>query len=74
LSLCIPIVQRNEKASREEREKQAAIFGDKAMGMRREAVGSGFNDAERFKQDKVLDPLRGREDFKKLLAELEVNR
>jgi tetratricopeptide (TPR) repeat protein len=71
LSLCIPIVQRNEKASRDEREKQAAIFGDEAMGMLREAVGSGFNDAARFKQDKDLDPLRGREDFKKLLAELD---
>ena len=34
------------------------------------AVTAGFKEAEQMKQDKDLDALRDREDFKKLLAEL----
>jgi tetratricopeptide (TPR) repeat protein len=74
LSLCIPIVQKNDKASAEERDKQSAIYGDEAMTMLRDAVAKGFKNAAHVKQDKDLDPLRGREDFKKLLAELETNK
>jgi tetratricopeptide (TPR) repeat protein len=71
LSLCIPIVQKNEKGSQEERDKQAAFYGDGAVKMLRDAVAEGFKDAARMKNDKALDPLRQRDDFKKLLAELE---
>ena len=37
----------------------------------RKAVKAGYKDAAHMKQDKDLDLLRDREDFKKLLAELE---
>jgi hypothetical protein len=74
LSLCIRIVQSNDKASQEDRDRQASNFGNEAMGLLREAVGNGFNDAAHMKQDKDLDALREREDFKKLLAELETNK
>ena len=74
LSLCIPIVQKNPTASQEERDKQKAFYGDGAMKMLRDAVAKGFKDTGQMKQDKDLDPLRGREDFKKLLAELEANK
>jgi serine/threonine protein kinase/tetratricopeptide (TPR) repeat protein len=74
LSLCIPIVQKNDKASQEDRDNQAALYGDEAMAMLRDAVAKGFKDTAHMKQDKDLDPLRGREDFKKLLAELEATK
>ena len=32
---------------------------------------AGYKDAAHMKKDSDLDPLRAREDFKKLLAELE---
>ena len=35
------------------------------------AVKAGYRDAAHMKKDTDLDPLREREDFKKLLAELE---
>jgi hypothetical protein len=37
----------------------------------RDAVAKGYKDAARMKEDKDLAPLRDRDDFKKLLAELE---
>ena len=40
-----------------------AEFADRAMEMLHKAVKAGYNDAD-------LDPLRGREDFKKLMAEM----
>src|SRR5262249_24688218 len=62
ISRCVPIVQTNEKASQDERDKQAALYAEEAMALLRDAVQRGFNDAGHMKQDKDLDPLRGRED------------
>ncbi len=46
-------------------------YGDRAMALLHQAVQAGYKDAAHMKKDTDLDPLRGREDFKKLLAELE---
>src|SRR5262249_43128789 len=48
-------------------------YADRAMELLRQAVKAGFKDAAHLRKGTVLDPLRGREDFKKLLAELEMN-
>ena len=47
---------------------------DLAMAWLHKAVAAGFKDAEHMKKDKDLDALREREDFKKLLAELEAKK
>jgi serine/threonine protein kinase/tetratricopeptide (TPR) repeat protein len=44
---------------------------NRAMDWLRKAVAAGFKQTARLKQDKDLDSLREREDFKKLIAELE---
>ena len=44
---------------------------DKAMDLLKQAVKAGFGDAAHMKKDKDLDPLRGRDDFKAVLAALE---
>jgi hypothetical protein len=44
---------------------------DRAMGLLRKAIKAGFNDMEHLKSDPDLGPLHEREDFKKLVAELE---
>ncbi len=41
------------------------------MKMLREAVSKGYKDVAQMKKDTDLDPLRQREDFQKLVAELE---
>jgi WD40 repeat protein/tRNA A-37 threonylcarbamoyl transferase component Bud32 len=51
--------------------KQADAEADRAMSWLLQAVAAGFNNVAHMKHDKDLDSLRGREDFKKLVAELE---
>jgi tetratricopeptide (TPR) repeat protein len=46
-------------------------YADRAMDLLRQAVKAGWKDAAHMKKDTDLDSLRGREDFKKLLQELE---
>jgi tetratricopeptide (TPR) repeat protein len=50
--------------------QRKSAYADRAMELLRVAVKAGFKDASHMARDKDLDPLRGREDFKKLLAEL----
>jgi eukaryotic-like serine/threonine-protein kinase len=54
----------DEKAARER-------YAARAVAVLREAVAKGYKDVAHLKKDTDLDPLRGRDDFKKLLAELE---
>jgi hypothetical protein len=49
------------------REKNA----QQAIDLLRQAVANGYKDIARVKKDKDLDSLRGREDFKKLMADME---
>ncbi len=49
--------------------KQA--YADRAMELLQKAVKAGFKDAAHMKKDPDLDPLRGRDDFKKLLEALD---
>lgn len=46
-------------------------LAEEAMALMKQAVAKGYKDAAHMKQDKDLDALRERDDFKKLLAELE---
>jgi eukaryotic-like serine/threonine-protein kinase len=48
-------------------------YAARAVELLRQAVAKGFKDATHMKKDIDLDPLREREDFKKLLADLEKN-
>ena len=44
---------------------------DRAMSWLRKAVTAGVGNPDAYRIESALDPLRGREDFKKLVAELE---
>ena len=46
-------------------------YADRAMELLQKAVKAGWNNAKHTAKDTDLDPLRDREDFKKLLADLE---
>jgi serine/threonine-protein kinase len=51
--------------------KLADRYAARAVELLREAVAKGFKDIEHLKKDTDLDPLRGRDDYRKLLKELE---
>jgi serine/threonine protein kinase/tetratricopeptide (TPR) repeat protein len=54
-----------------ERQKRADEYAARAVDVLREAVAKGFGNVPLMQTDHDLDSLRSRDDFKKLLAELE---
>ena len=48
-------------------DKQAE-YGDTAMDYLQRSIKAGLKEIGQLNQDKELDPIRGRNDFKKLLA------
>jgi len=50
---------------------QADVDAGRAMALLKQAVEAGFKDQQRLNKDHELDCLRTRQDFKKLIAELE---
>jgi serine/threonine protein kinase len=71
LSLCVPIMATHDKLDAGQRREAARFYGDAAMKLLREAVSKGYKDVPDMKKDTDLDPLRQREDFRQLVAELE---
>jgi serine/threonine protein kinase/Flp pilus assembly protein TadD len=71
LSLCVLAVAKHDKLDAKRRKEAAQFYGDKAMKLLRDAVSQGYKDVAQMKKDTDLDPLRQREDFQKLLVELE---
>jgi hypothetical protein len=71
LALCIPLVEKDTQADAGRRQQQAQFYGDQALALLRTAVARGYRDAAHIRKDADLDPLRGRDDFQQLLAELE---
>ena len=57
-----------------ERQELARRYADQAMDLWRSAVSQGFKDVRFLKTSPALELLRGREDFRRLLAELERNK
>ena len=71
LSLCVPIVAKHDKLDDKQRKEAAQFYGDGAMKLLLEGVSKGYKDVAHMKKDTGLDPLRQRDDFQKLVAELE---
>ena len=74
LSGCIPIAANHQKLDDQQRKESAQFYTDAAMKLLRDAVSKGYKDVAHMKQDTDLDALRQREDFQKLIAELEAKR
>jgi tetratricopeptide (TPR) repeat protein len=72
-ALCVTAVAPGKPPEQLSAEEKAARerYAARAVPALREAVGKGYKDAAHMKRDADLDPLRGRDDFKKLLAALE---
>jgi hypothetical protein len=70
LARCIALVEADISLPAEKRKTLAREYGDRAVKQLRSAIQKGYRDLEQLKRDPVLNPLRPREDFKQLLAEL----
>jgi tetratricopeptide (TPR) repeat protein len=68
---CMPLAEKDMNLPAEQRKVLAQQYADRAMAVLKQAVAKGYKDAGHMKKDSDLDPLRSREDFQKLLAELE---
>jgi serine/threonine protein kinase/tetratricopeptide (TPR) repeat protein len=62
-----------KQAPAADRQKRAEEHASRAMDVLRQAVAKGFGNAQLLRTDHDLDSLRSRDDFHKLLAELERN-
>jgi serine/threonine protein kinase/tetratricopeptide (TPR) repeat protein len=71
LCRCVPIVAKHDKLDDKQRKEAAQFYCDRAMKFLRDGVSKGYKDVTPFKVEPSLDPLREREDFQKLVAELE---
>jgi tetratricopeptide (TPR) repeat protein len=69
LAECIPIAAQAD-APDAAREAAAAQYGDGAICLLRDAVDRGYRDAARLASDTVFGPLRERDDFRRLVADL----
>jgi serine/threonine-protein kinase len=71
LARCIPVAEKDAKLPQARRQELTKSYGDRAMEALRQALAKGYQDAAHMQKDTDLDPLRGRDDFRKLLAELD---
>ena len=70
-ALCAGAAKKPSPASSLPQGARGDKLGDEAMALLKQAVAKGYQNAAHMKQDKDLGALRDREDFKRLLAELE---
>jgi tetratricopeptide (TPR) repeat protein len=71
LSLCIPIVAKHDQLDATQREEAVELYGDAAMRLLHDAASKGFKAVTYMQEDTDLAPLRQRDDFRELAAELE---
>jgi serine/threonine protein kinase len=70
LAHCSLTVARDEKLTHDERSAAAGRYADRAMDSLRLAVKRGYQDRGTLQSSAGLRPLRSRDDFQKLLAEM----
>jgi serine/threonine protein kinase/Tfp pilus assembly protein PilF len=71
LSLCTTLVEKDTRLNETRRQELAQNYADQALALLRQAVAHGFKDAAKIKRVSELEPVRAREEYRKLLAELE---
>src|SRR5262249_10827712 len=74
LALCADSVGKGKPDLSADDMKRRRRCCDLAVEVLNQAADSGFKDADQLQNDPAFDPLRPREDFKKLVAELAVKK
>jgi hypothetical protein len=70
LSRWVPLAEKDSTLPEGKRRQVSADYATRAMAVLRKAVAAGYRDLESLKNDPDLEPLRRRDDFNQLLAEL----
>ena len=70
VSRCVPLAEKDTSLAEAKRKELAQGYGQQAMTLLRQAVKHGFTDAAHMQKDSDLDPLRQRDEFRKLLADM----
>src|SRR5262249_49134671 len=73
-AVCPAVIPEDPKTSGADAARLAQEQADLAMAWLHQAVAAGYKNAGHMKQDKDLDALRERDDFKKLLADLQAKK
>jgi serine/threonine protein kinase/tetratricopeptide (TPR) repeat protein len=73
-AICAAVIREDPKTPQADAPRLAKEQADLAMAWLHKAVAAGFADAAHMKKDEDIDALRGREDFRKLLAELQAKK
>jgi tetratricopeptide (TPR) repeat protein len=71
LARCAALAAKDDGLTEGKRKDLVEAYGSQAVALLRRAVDQGWNDVAAFKAP-VFEPLRSRDDFQKLLAELEM--
>jgi tetratricopeptide (TPR) repeat protein len=71
LCRCATLAEKDPRLDEAKRKEFARRYADQALALLRRAVSRGYKNAAEMRGNADLKPLQGREDFKKLLAELE---
>ena len=70
LSRCAALAAKDDKLGQEKRKEVVNRYGEKAVTLLRQGADKGWKNVTALK-DPVFEPLRSRDDFQKLLVELE---
>jgi serine/threonine-protein kinase len=65
------VVRRDGKVGEGDRRRLEQQYASRAVELLRQAIAQGYKNVAHLKKDTDLDTLRGRDDFKELLAQLE---
>src|SRR5262249_42045417 len=71
LCCCANLAEKDAELEEARRKELTQGYAGRSMALLRQAVDRGFKDAARLRQNPALAPLRAREEFRQLLAELE---
>jgi serine/threonine protein kinase/tetratricopeptide (TPR) repeat protein len=71
LCRCVTLADKDAQLDEAKRKELAQSYADRALALLQQAVARGFKDAAHMRKDPALEPLRAREEFRKLLADLE---
>jgi tetratricopeptide (TPR) repeat protein len=67
---CMALAGKDSKLPQAKRAEVVSLYGYDALWALRDAIREGYRDVAQLERDPDLDPLRARDDFKSLVAEL----
>jgi tetratricopeptide (TPR) repeat protein len=71
LARCVPLAEKDGQLPATRQKELARDYADRALAVLRQAVEKGYKDVANMEKDPDLNPLRQRDDFRRLLAGLE---